>query len=232
MARAARIGMNVKRKRILAISIAILIIALSLIVVFSDSPASKGIDNKLTRVACIGDSITNMSSYPADLQSLLDNNSIVGNFGYNGATVNFNSDRAYLFSDEFHNARAFHPTTVIIMLGTNDARTNIYQQIDRFVNDSEHMISRIQAFTSKPQIYLVVPPPIFNNTLDLNSTTYTEEVIPRIQQVANTIGLPTIDVYSPLVNHPEYFPDGVHPNDDGAKIIADVIFNAINSHSN
>jgi lysophospholipase L1-like esterase len=223
--------MKTKRKTILAVSIAILVIALSLVVVFSENLASTGADVKLARVACLGDSITNMTSYPADLQALLGKNSVVGNFGYNGATINFNSDRTYYFSDEFHNARSFLPTTVIIMLGTNDARINVNQQINRFIGDYEHMISRIENFSSAPQIFLVVPTPIFNNTLDLNSTILTEQVIPLIQQVANSLDLRLIDVYTPLLNHPEYFPDGVHPNSEGAQIIADTIYDAINSHS-
>ena len=223
--------MNTKTKRILAIGIASLILVLSLILVFSESHASSGPDDKLARVACLGDSITNMTQYPVDYQTLVGKNSVVENFGYNGATINFNSDRSYYLSEEYHSARNFLPTTVIIMLGTNDARTNIYQQIDNLVNDYEHMISKIQLFESKPQIYLVLPPPLFNNNLDLNITVYTQQVIPRIQEVANATGLPIIDVYTPLLNHPEYFSDGVHPNSDGAQIIANTIYNQINAYS-
>jgi lysophospholipase L1-like esterase len=74
-----------------------------------------------------------------------------------------------------------------------------------------------------------MPPPIFENNLNLTSTIYTQEIIPAIQQVANSMGLPLIDVYTPLVNHPEYFPDGVHPNSEGAQIIANTVYNAITS---
>ena len=48
-----------------------------------------------------------------------------------------------------------------------------------------------------------------------------------IKQTAHELSLPVVDAYSPLVNHPEYFWDGVHPNDQGAKIIATQIYNAI-----
>jgi sialate O-acetylesterase len=65
----------------------------------------------------------------------------------------------------------------------------------------------------------------------LNGTDYVEGVIPRIEQVATTLGLPIIDVYTPLLSHPEYFPDGVHPNSAGAQVIANIIYNAINSGS-
>jgi alpha-L-fucosidase 2 len=93
------------------------------------------------------------------------------------------------------------------------------------------MINRTERWNSTQQIFLVIPPPIFNNTLDLNSTSYVEGVIPRIKQVANDFGLPIVDVYTPLVDHPEYFYDGVHPNNAGVQIIANTIYKAINEYS-
>ena len=93
----------------------------------------------------------------------------------------------------------------------------------------EHIINGTKPFSGQPHIFLVIPPPIFENNLNLTSTIYTQEIIPRIEQVANSTGLPLIDVYSPLVNHPEYFPDGVHPNSVGAQIIANAVYTAITS---
>ncbi len=232
LSQAEEFAMTIKRKTLVAVTIVIIVIALSSIVVFSENLANNNADGKsLARVACLGDSITQLCGYPEYLQTLLGNNSIVGNFGVSGATVNFRSDIAYYFQPEFRNATTFDPTTVIIMLGTNDARTDNYQQISKFVADYERLISRIQALNSKPQIFLVEPPPIFNNTLNLNSTDFVQGVIPRIEQVANATGLPIINVYTPLINHPEYFPDGVHPTCEGAQLIANIIYNAIESNS-
>jgi len=223
--------MNPKRKRILAVSIAI-VVALSLIVaVFSENLSRNSAEGKLARVACLGDSITEFCGYPADLQMLLGNNSVVGNFGVSGATVGFNTDEPYYFEPAFYDAKIFEPTTVIIMLGTNDARTDNYQQINSFLADYERIINSIRALNNKPQIFLVEPPPIFNNTLNLNGTNFVEGVIPRIEQLASTLDLPIINVYTPLINYPQYFPDGVHPNCEGAQIIANTIYKAINSDS-
>jgi acyl-CoA thioesterase I len=228
--------MNKNTKQILAVSLAILIVALSLVVVFSKN--LEGIigsgtgASDLLRIACIGDSITNMTAYPADLQALLGSGS-VGNFGYNGAAVNFYSDRTYYFSDSYKEARAFQSNKVIIMLGTNDARANIVDAIGNFTINYEymiqHMINGTRRFTSQPQIFIVIPPPIFQNNLNLTVSIYTEQIIPKIRQVANDFGLSIIDVYTPLANHPEYFSDGVHPSIQGAQIIADTIYQAIKS---
>jgi len=71
-----------------------------------------------------------------------------------------------------------------------------------------------------------VPPPVFNNTMGRNATIL-DDVILLIKQTANDLDLPLIEVYTPLVNHPEDFRNGVHPNIQGAKIMAAQIFNAI-----
>jgi acyl-CoA thioesterase-1 len=222
--------MKPKTKRLYIVAVAVLVIALSLIVVFSDNPATYSVNgNKLSRVACLGDSITSMTGYPEELQTLLGNGSVVGNFGVSSATVNLNSNRPYYYDLAYRDARNFLPTTVIIMLGTNDARTDNYLKISNFTANYERMLNRTQRWNSTQQIFLVIPPPIFENTLDLNSTSYAEGVIPRIKQLAIDLDLPIIDVYTPLVNHPEDFYDGVHPNSEGVRIIVNTIYQAITS---
>jgi acyl-CoA thioesterase-1 len=218
--------MTSKRKRILIVSATILVVALSLTVVFSEILASNGVNANLTRVACLGDSITELG-YPEDLQGLLGNSSVVGNFGVTASTVNWYGSKPYIFEQRFRDARNFGPTAVVIMLGTNDARANLYDGIVNFTMYYERLINWTQRWNGTEQIFLVIPPPIFNNTIDLNGTFYAEEVIPRIQQVARETGLPIIDVYTPMLNHPEYFLDGVHPNPEGAQVIANLIYKAI-----
>ena len=223
--------MNKKRQSLLVVSIILLLTTVGVLAIFLENQESKSVNLKLARVACLGDSITEDSGYPAYLQELLGNDSVVGNFGASGATVSFSSYKPYYFEPAFSRAKRFEPTTVIIMLGTNDARADYYQQINNFVADYTRILNSIQTLESKPRIFLVKPPPIFNNTFYLNGTSFVEGVLPRIEQVASTLGLPTIDVYTPFVNHPEYFPDGVHPNRDGAQIIANIVYRAIISNS-
>jgi acyl-CoA thioesterase-1 len=63
--------------------------------------------------------------------------------------------------------------------------------------------------------------------MGLHASILDDNVIPLIKQTANDLDLPLIDVYTPLVNYPEAFKDGVHPNSQGAKIMATQIFDAI-----
>ncbi len=215
-----------KRKRIAFVSITVLVLALILTVVYSELLAGS-VKKNLSRVACLGDSITEETLYPEELQTLLGDASVVGNFGVSGATVNLWSDKPYFYEPTYRSSRDFLPSTAIFMLGANDARTNNYEKIVNFTVNYERLLNRTQRWNTTDQIYVVVPPPIFDNALDLNGTFYAQEVVPRIHQVAENKDLPVIDVYTPLVNHPEYFPDGVHPNEEGAKIIARLIYDAI-----
>jgi lysophospholipase L1-like esterase len=115
------------------------------------------------------------------------------------------------------------------MLGTNDAHETTYESIENFQADYKKLISAYQVLDSNPQIWLVTPPPIFENELDLNETNLEQGVIPQIEQVANELSLPTIDVNTALSNYPEYFGDGVHPSNEGAMLIASEINQAITS---
>jgi lysophospholipase L1-like esterase len=188
-------------------------------------PVSRGSVFSPIRVACVGDSITEGSYYPSDLQGLLGKNYTVGNFGAGGSTVLFSSDKPYIYRIAFQKAMAFHADIVVIMLGTNDATPKYYGKIDNFDRDYKMLIGQFKA--ENPQIWLVKPPPIFYDGLGPNSANLVNGVIPRIEQVATELGLPIIDVYTLLLNHPEFFTDGVHPGSEGAETVAAAVYQAI-----
>ncbi len=152
----------------------------------------------------------------------------MGNFGAGGSTVLLDTDKPYIDQVEFVYAKNFLPDIAIIMLGTNDARTDHFKSIDNFVPDYMKLINEIQALESNPKIFLVKPPPLFDNDHELKNVNLLEGIIPRIEQIANEEGLLIIDVYAALENHPEYFwNDGVHPSSEGATVIASEVYAAI-----
>lgn len=183
------------------------------------------------RVACIGDSLTEESGYPNDLQTLLGSNYEVGNFGVSSTTVQLDTYKPYFYEPKFAEAKEFRPHVVVIMLGTNDARNDYAQTLGNFQNGYLQLINQIQALDTKPIIFIVLPPPIFLNNLALNDTIFEENIVPLIEQFANQQNLPIVNVYSALLNHQEYFPDGVHPNSAGAQIIANQVYEAITNYS-
>jgi lysophospholipase L1-like esterase len=180
------------------------------------------------RVACVGDSITEITGYPADLQSLLGAKYSVGNFGVSGSTVLLNSWRPYMTQPEFQKALEFQPDIVIIMLGTNDDLQMLRQYNASFEEDYAKLITAFQQLESRPQIWIVKPPPIFSNSSDLNIPYFNEVIIPKIEDLANKMNLPIIDVFTAFGNRTDYFLDGVHPNSQGAALIASEVCKAIN----
>jgi lysophospholipase L1-like esterase len=113
------------------------------------------------------------------------------------------------------------------MLGTNDANPLIRTNNESFVKDYVKLVEEFQSLSSKPKIYLVKPPPIFCNGTTPSAEYFANYVIPQIEQVANQTNLPIIDVYSALANYSVLFRDGVHPDEQGAILIANEIYKAI-----
>jgi lysophospholipase L1-like esterase len=218
--------MNIKMK-LLAIGVAIIIVLLAISPVILQTVGNKNNPANLIRVACIGDSITGGTEYTIDLWKLLGPNYFVGNFGIGGATVSFTSYSSYGNLTAIRVAKQFEPNIVIIMLGTNDANIDNNQSDTNFINDYVKILNEFQGLASKPNVWIVKPPPVFNNTYGINATYFSQHIIPNIEQVSNKTNLQTIDVYSSLVNHPDYFIDGVHPNDHGSRVIAKTIYNAL-----
>ena len=185
------------------------------------------VDARPIRVACVGDSITQGSGYPQKLQMMLGSNYTVANFGVCGSTVSQNSTIPYMNQSAFRNAEDFDPEIVVIMLGTNDANPEIAYSENNFESDYAQLISSFEGLNGDQLIWVVKSPPIFSNTSSYNSTYLADTVIPHVDNVANQLNLPTVDMYDVFSNHSDYFMDGVHPNPDGASLIASNVYDAI-----
>lgn len=176
------------------------------------------------RVACVGDSLTRGTEYTLYLwEDLNSTNYLLSDFGVGGTTVSTASEKPYINQSAYQLAQNFQPNIVIIMLGTNDAGTGINETTDAFVADYITIILAFQALPTKPTIYIVQPPPIYNVT-GLSNTLLNNRVLPGIQTVASQTGAILIDANTPLQNKADLFYDGVHPDADGAKKIADIIY--------
>jgi acyl-CoA thioesterase I len=200
--------------------IVILIAFLGLIIV-SCSP---------TKIACVGDSITqgagtddeSKSSFPVILDSLLGHKYTVLNCGRSGATLQKKADKPFWKSKDFYNTIAFNPKIVIIALGTNDSKDNNWDA-SRYETDLQAIIDTLKTMPSKPKIYVCLPPPAFKKAWNINDTNITEGVIPIINKLKKSNNYEIIDLNQKLRNKSEFFPDGIHPNEAGAKLIAEII---------
>jgi acyl-CoA thioesterase I len=212
------------KKKLLALG-ALFIVVLSGIVVFSF--VETNVEGRQIRVACIGDSITQGSGYPSKLHELLGSNYTVANFGVSGSTVSTYSSKPYIDQDVFQEAIDYHPDIVVIMLGTNDANPDIAQNESNFESDYSQLIAAFEQLDGRQLIWIVKSPPIFANNSGYNNTYLEKTVLPHIDRLADQMNLPTVDLYSAFGNHSDYFMDGVHPDSDGATLIASNVYDAI-----
>jgi lysophospholipase L1-like esterase len=182
------------------------------------------------KVACIGNSITygsglkdRDSSYPSQLGRLLGSGWEVKNFGNSGSTLLSNGNKPYRQQAEWKQALAYLPNVVVIKLGTNDSKPQNWQHKAMFSEDYRLMIDSLSSLPSHPMVLLCLPVPAFPGNWGISDSIMRTEVIPQIKKVASETGAGVIDLYKPLANSPQFFPDTVHPNGEGAAVIASVV---------
>jgi acyl-CoA thioesterase-1 len=187
------------------------------------------------RVACVGDSITfgagirdrATNSYPAQLAAMLGDGYDVRNFGVNGATMLKKGNKPYCRLKPYKAAQEFEPNVVIIKLGTNDTKPGNWQHADELEADYTEMVTTFQGLDSKPTVYVCYPVPVVGEQWGISDARVREGVIPVVDKVAKATGATVVDLYEPLKDKPKLLPDKVHPNAEGAKIIAQTLAGVI-----
>ncbi|KAA6345492.1 Acetylxylan esterase [termite gut metagenome] len=189
-----------------------------------------------TRVACVGNSITygmniqnrDSDSYPAVLQQLLDSTKYeVRNYGFSGRTLLNKGDYPYMKEDMYSEALDFQPNIVVIKLGTNDTKPQNWVYQEEYLQDMQAMIDAFRGLSSNPTIYLCYPAKAYSAGWEISDSIIANGVIPYINQIAEVNNLKIIDLYAATENMEDNFPDGIHPNEEGAKIIAETVYNAL-----
>lgn len=182
------------------------------------------------KVVCVGDSITEGSglevqsktAYPVALGKLLGDDYSVLNFGRSATTMNRNGDFPYWTAKEFSNVFAALPDIIVIKLGTNDSKPENWNAGD-FLNSYQAMIDTFNTIASKPKIFLCFPVPVYETRWGINDSTIIAGVIPVIDKLSAKNNLPAIDLYQGMQDQAKNFPDGIHPNEQGAANIAKLI---------
>jgi lysophospholipase L1-like esterase len=186
------------------------------------------------RWACIGNSITQGPSatdaYPYKLGKLLGPGFVVENDGSSGRTLLKAGDYPYWTQGKLSNVFAFKPDIITIKLGTNDSKpVNWDAHKGEFERDYLALIDTLQAMPQKPRIWICIPVPAFadgTGPTGIRGSVITNEIIPLVKKVAAERGLPTIDLYTPMLAHKAFFADNVHPNAEGHDSLAAFIYRA------
>ena len=212
-------------------------LALTLFFVPADARRKPKLEPKI-KVSCVGNSITygmrlddrEKESYPAQLQALLGDRYEVGNFGKSGATLLRHGHRPYFEQEEFRQAMAFAGDIVVIHLGINDTDPRNWPHFqDEFVGDYLALIDSLRSVNPQARFLIARMTPIGSNHSRFISGTKTwhGQIQEAIETVAEASGAELIDFYEPLHRYPWMFPDAVHPDAEGAGILAKTVYSGI-----
>lgn len=199
--------------------------------------AASAQENRI-KVACIGNSITygyglpdrTTQSYPVQLQKMLGESYQVENFGKSGATLLNKGHRPYMQQDEYRRAIDFSGDIVVIHLGINDTDPRDWSDYrDFFVKDYIELIDSFRAANSKVRIMIARLTPIADRHPRFLSGTrdWHGEIQLAIENVARYTGVQLIDFHEPLYPYPFILTDAVHPDPEGAFIMAQTVYSAI-----
>ena len=190
------------------------------------------------KVSCIGNSVTygyghktpGETSYPAQLQQMLGNGYEVKNFGHSGATLLSKGHRPYINLPEYKAALEFAPDIAIIHLGLNDTDPRNWPNYrDEFYGDYTNIIEALREKNPKVNVYVCRMTPIFNWHRRFKSGTrdWYWQIQEVIEDIAENGNFELINLSRYLYNRPNLMPDALHPNEQGAGIIAKQVYSAI-----
>jgi autotransporter-associated beta strand protein len=199
-------------------------------------------------IAAVGDSITeggyhvsNPSfAWPGVLQSLIrarmgNSNVTVGNYGRSGATAIHEAGSFSGFTSPYMSgsnplyaaALASKPNLVVIQLGTNDTIGTTEQIETYFTDNLTDLVNVFKSTENNPEIWLALPPKIYGSPYGNSETRLVNNVMPKILQVAAATGAKIIDNYTPLENESPLFADGLHPGNQGARLIGHSVYESM-----
>ncbi|MDE7336146.1 MAG: cyclically-permuted mutarotase family protein [Muribaculaceae bacterium] len=190
------------------------------------------------KVACIGNSITygyklpdrEINAYPSQLQRMLGDEYEVGNFGHSGATLLNRGHNPYMKLPEFRAALDFKPDIAVIHLGVNDTDPRNWPNFgSQFVGDYLALIDSVRA--SNPNVRVIIarltPIRAGHGRFETGTRDWRLKIQEAIERIAQISGAELIDFDAPLRDRQELIFDNVHPDVEGATIMANTVLQAL-----
>lgn len=185
-------------------------------------------------------------TYPSRLQQILGKEYLVINKGHSGCCVtNTQKDGItiglpYVQQEEYEEALQERGDIYVILLGTNDAQDglddvediqNPYDNIIQYKNEFEQHFQRIlddvYESNSAAKIYVGIPAPVMECIWRKHQEKYLEELLPYYRNIRKkNPEIDLIDIHTIFMALPEekckdlYQEDNLHPNEEGAELIA------------
>lgn len=183
----------------------------------SPNPTSFDFGNNDTNAyVCLGDSITEECGYPGKLDAMLPPEAQVYNEGMGG------EESAGGLSRVSGVLSRYHPGHLLILYGANDLMHGEYRNV---TVENLRSIARIAlAANTRPIVATLTPQPGYNESRALNIQRLNWQII----EMATEENIPYVDLGAEFEGAGlELFPDGVHPNSSGARIIATAFYEVL-----
>ena len=191
-------------------------------------------------IICIGDSITygygvknpDQNAWPTLLEKKLGDSWEVVNLGVIGSTLLDEGAFPYRSTGNVERAKELDPSIVFIMLGSNDSADPQWS-IESYRAQLSALVDELERASSNDvQIVLMAPPCTFYHLNDAARDESINQVLgevirPAVKDVAEEKGVLYIDLYEFTEDHPEWFPDKLHPNEEGNAAFADYLYGQV-----
>ncbi len=187
-------------------------------------------------VVCLGDSImegkvpnySEPDPWPTFLQEHLGEGWTLVNLGVTSTTVLEGESTTYRSTGNVEAAAACAPDVALIMLGTNDSWACSWDE-EAFRAELASMVDQIKDASPSVRIVLMSPPRSFceqdpSSVFDMDDALIGGPIRQAVERVARETGSDYLDIYRFTQDHPEWFPDTVHPNGEGNRAIAAYVY--------
>ena len=184
------------------------------------------------RISCVGDSITygfglanrDETCWTVLLASLLPEGSETANFGVSGSCAMSSSAFPWEQTAQAQLFRTSEEDLVLVMLGTNDVAAGDWDA-QAFEAEYAELIAAVMEKPNEPRVAVMLPPAVFGSPV--MEERLVNDAIPAMRRVAAGAGCAVIDLHALTEGHGEWFPDGLHPNEEGNAAIAAYVGEAL-----
>lgn len=195
------------------------------------------------KVALVGDSVTYghslknwpKNNYPALLSKALGDKYCVKTYGVSGSTVQPDGDQPYNKTKAYTWSHEYEAEIIVLMLGSNDSKPENWKGTDKFREEYQILLDSYKQTENEPTIFICTPPTAYYpegvteglSNYDVQPAII-EDIAEIVKDIAKENGCTLININDLTDGRRDLFgKDNVHPNNDGAKAIAEIVYDYI-----
>lgn len=112
----------------------------------------------------------------------------------------------------------FRPDIAVFKLGTNDSKPQNWVGAEPFIHDLEALVCEYEARGTR--VIIALPAKAYAVRWDIDDSIIATYELAALKKMAKKHHWQIVDLYKATSNKHELFPDDIHPNEEGAGLIA------------